>query len=124
MDEYAPTLWRLILGPLFVIPGVDKLMGMLTGGHMVVDMVWGIAALVWILLLVEIIFGLMLFVGYKVRYAVWPLVGVMLGATLLAVVPTLGANPMAMVNLLFHLLAIVGLISLFLTGAGAVAVGE
>lgn len=122
MDKYAPSLWRLILGPLFVIPGVDKLMGMLTGGHMVVKMLWGVAAFAWILLSVEIIFGLMVFIGYKVRIAVWPLVGVILGAVLLAVVPTFGTNPLAMINLLFHLLAIVGLVSLSLTGPGAIAV--
>jgi len=119
---FGASLLRLVLGLLFIVPGVSKLMGMLGGGHMVVDMLWGQAWLAWVLLLVEILFGLAVLLGWQLKWTVWPLVVIMLGALVVAVVPMGG--PMMMVNALFHLLAVAGLVSLFLTGPGAWAVGH
>lgn len=117
--NFGPVMLRIILGLLFVIPGVSKLMGMLSGGHGVVDMLWGSAALAWLLLLVEIVAGAALLLGWKVEWMSLPLIVVMIGAIFIAVIPNMNGSP---VNLLFHLLAIASLGSLTVTGPGAYAV--
>ena len=58
-------------------------------------------------------------VGWKVKYTVWPLVIVLAVATALVIIPS--GNP---VNILFHLLGIAGLILVYLSGPGAMAVSK
>ena len=123
-NDYGPTALRLALGLLFILPGISKLMGMLSGGHPVVGMLWGSAALAWLLLLVEIVFGLSVLLGFKLEWTVWPLVVVMIGAIFIGVLPGRAENPMWVINLMFHLTAIAGLFSLSQSGPGAIAVGE
>ncbi len=118
---YAPSVLRLGLGLLFVIPGLDKLFGMLGGGHMLAGMIG--AGLTWIVLLAEIVFGAALLAGWKTKYTVWPLIVIMVVATVMMVIPNL-SQPMGMINLLFHILAITGLVSVYFSGPGAVAVKE
>lgn len=119
-EEYGPLLLRLGLGALLLLPGLDKLMGMLSEGHMIAEMLGVPGA--WALLLVEIVFGLAVLVGWKVKYTTLPLIGVMIGATVMTVIPALGEEPMAMIDLLFHLSAITGLAGLSLLGPGAYSV--
>ena len=122
---FGASVLRLVLGPLFVIPGVSKLMnpgmiiGMLGSLGFPAPVFWG-----WLLLLSEIIFGASVFLGFKVKYAVWPLVVVLLVATVTVYLPKLATDPTAIVNVLFHLLGIASLVSVFLTGAGAWAVDK
>ncbi|MEM3113288.1 MAG: DoxX family protein [Candidatus Pacearchaeota archaeon] len=120
--KFGPTLIRVFLGLLMLIPGISKLMntempiGMLTN--------LGFPApifLAWVLLLSEIIFGVSVIIGWKVKYTIWPLVIVLTVATIFVVIPNMNGNP---VNLLFHLSAIAGLISLFLTGPGALSLDK
>ena len=60
--------------------------------------------------------------GYKTKYTVWPLVAVLLVATLTVVIPSVVQSPSAnAVNLLFHLVGIGALVSGFMTGPGAIA---
>ena len=119
------AILRVVAGLLFLLPGIMKLMdpagitGMLTG--------LGFPApsfLAWILLLSEIIFGASLIVGWKTKYTTWPLVIVLLVATLTVALPGALENPMGWVNVLFHLVGIGALISIFLDGPGAWAVSK
>ncbi|OIO80690.1 hypothetical protein AUJ84_02850 [Candidatus Pacearchaeota archaeon CG1_02_32_132] len=119
------AILRVVAGLLFLLPGIMKLMdpagitGMLTG--------LGFPApsfLAWILLLSEIIFGASLIVGWKTKYTTWPLVIVLLVATLTIALPGALENPMGWVNVLFHLVGIGALISIFLDGPGAWAVSK
>lgn len=119
-ELYGPLLLRIALGLLFLIPGLMKLQSLVTTGtHMLVGMIG--LVLVWILALVEVIAGASLLVGWMTRIMVWPLVAVMLGAIFMAVIPGRADNPMWIIDLLFHLVAIAGLVSLYLTGPGAYA---
>ena len=122
---YGLAILRIVAGLLFLLPGIMKLMdpagitGMLTG--------LGFPApsfLAWILLLSEIIFGASLIVGWKTKYTTWPLVIVLLVATLTIALPGALENPMGWVNVLFHLVGIGALISIFLDGPGAWAVSK
>jgi putative oxidoreductase len=117
---YAPTVLRVFLGLLFFIPGIGKLLnpsgiiGMLDGMGFPLAALFG-----WIVILVEVLGGLALILGYKTKYTIWPLAIVMVVAIFATVLPAFGANPMAYINLLFHLLAIGGLVSLYMSGPGA-----
>jgi len=122
---YGLAILRIVAGLLFLLPGIMKLMdpagitGMLIG--------LGFPApsfLAWILLLSEIIFGASLIVGWKTKYTTWPLVIVLLVATLTVALPGALENPMGWVNVLFHLVGIGVLISIFLDGPGAWAVSK
>ncbi|MEK6951024.1 MAG: DoxX family protein [Nanoarchaeota archaeon] len=124
-SKYGPTILRVVLGLLFILPGLNKLAnpGMIIG--MLGQLGFPAAGLFgWILLLSEILFGAAVLVGWKLRYTVWPLVVVLAVATLLVGLPALAKDPMAMINISFHLLGIAALISLYLTGAGAMAVKQ
>jgi len=122
---YGLAILRIITGFLFLLPGIMKLMnpagitGMLTG--------LGFPApsfLAWVLLLSEIIFGALLIVGWKTIYTIWPLVIVLLVAILTVALPAALENPMGWINVLFHLVSIGALVSIFLDGPGAWAVSK
>lgn len=114
--SYGPTLIRITLAVLFLYTGITKLMnpsgisGMLTNLGFPAPIILG-----WIVLLSEIIFGLALLVGWKVKYAVWPLIIILLVAVFKVVLPNTNGN---YVNLLFHILGVAALSSLYLTGPG------
>lgn len=114
---WGPTILRISLGLLFIVPGIMKLMnpampaGMLEGMGFPAPIIFA-----WILLLSELIFGLALVVGFKVRYAVWPLAVILLVATIMVHIPS--TDPMKWINVLFHVVGIAGLVSLFNSGAG------
>jgi len=78
----------------------------------------------WVLLLSEIIFGASLIVGWKTRYTVWPLVIVLSLATITVALPGVLENPMGWINVLFHLVGIGALISIFLDGPGTWAINK
>ena len=118
--DFGPTILRVFLGLLFLMPGFDKLMGLLGEGHMLIDMLG--LPLTWVLAIVEIVFGIFLILGFKVEIASMALAIVMVGAIVLVVIPSFAEDPMAVVNLLFHLLAIAGLINVALSGPGKLAI--
>ncbi len=121
--NYGIALVRVVLGLLFLVPGIMKL----TNPQMIIGMLEGIgfpvAALFgWLVIIFEILCGIALIVGWKTKWAVWPVIVIMIVATIIVAPGQLAAgNPS---GLLFHLLAIAGLVMIFLTGAGAVAVSK
>lgn len=123
----AQTLLRVLLGLLFVVPGLGKLMnpamiiGMLGQLGFPGPAFWG-----WLLLLSEIIFGAALILGYKVKWTAWPLVIVLVVATLIVHLPQLGDPnaPMALIDVLFRLVGIAGLIVVSAAGPGAYAISK
>jgi len=120
---WGPTVLRLALGLLFIVPGIMKLMnpampaGMLEGMGFPAPVVFA-----WVLLLSELIFGAALIVGYKVKYAVWPLMLILVVATIIVHVPS--TDPMKWINVLFHVVGIAGLLSLFNSGPGMWALSD
>ncbi|MBS3093057.1 DoxX family protein [Candidatus Pacearchaeota archaeon] len=118
--NYGPTILRLSLATLFLYTGINKLMspsgitGILQGLGFPAA-----TALGWIVLLSEVIFGLALLTGWKVKYAVWPLIIILTMAILFVAMPSGD-----WINVLFHIVGIAALISLFLTGPGKLAVDK
>ena len=110
------TLIRVTIGLLFFIMGIGKIqdtsgiIGMLTGLGFPAPAFFG-----WVLLLSEIIFGALVFVGYKVKWTAWPL-AIVLGVAWLTV--TLPNNGISSPLSFFHLIGISGLITIALTGPG------
>ncbi len=122
---YGPTVLRVFTGVLFVVPGLMKLMNpsMIIG--MLGQMGWPLATVFgWIVILSEVLCGLAVIAGFKLKYTVWPLVVIMLVATFGVYVPMLGADPTAIGSVLFHLLALAALVNLYLTGPGALGVDK
>ncbi|MEK6873626.1 MAG: DoxX family protein [Nanoarchaeota archaeon] len=119
---YGPTLLRVFLGLLMLVPGISKLMnpggpiGMLTNLGFPIPSI-----MAWVLIISEIVFGLTLILGYKVKYTVWPLVIILAVATIFVVIPNTSGS---YVNLIFHLQAIAGLITIYLIGPGALAIDK
>ncbi len=123
---YAPTILRIGLGLLFIIPGLAKLanpqmiIGMLTGMGIPAPALAG-----WLVLLSEIIFGAALLAGWRLKKVVWPLVLILVVALFMVHIPNwIAAAPMAMPMALFHVLGIAALVSLYFSGPGAKAVKQ
>lgn len=116
----GPALLRIALGLLFLIPGLSKLMnpsmvsGMLSGLGFPIAVVF-----TWILILIEIIFGVMLLIGIKTEIAVWPLFIVLLIALLLVGIPSFNMTDVqSIMNILWHLVGLAGLLTISSTGSG------
>lgn len=123
-SNYAPTVLRLVLGILFIVPGFQKLMnpsgiiGMLGNLGIPSPALFG-----WILLLSEILFGAFILIGLMLNFAVWPLITIMGVALLKVHIPNwLAAEPMALISVMLHFLAISALLSIYFSGHGALAV--
>ena len=118
--DLGQLLLRVTLGLLFIIPGFSKLMkpsmiaGMLGGMGFPIPAFFG-----WLVLLSEIIFGIAIVVGYKTQWTTWPLVIILAVATLLVGLPAMDmTNPMTIINVLWHVVGIAGLLSITWTGPG------
>lgn len=121
---YAQTILRVLLGLLFLVPGLGKIMNPAMIISMLSDLGFpGPAFFGWVLILSEIIFGAALVVGYKVKWTVWPLVIILAVATITVHLPTLG-TPMGHINVLFHLVGIAGLLVISASGPGACALSK
>lgn len=121
-QNYSPLILRVILGLMFVVAGANKLLNpqgiisMLSGVGFFLPTFWG-----WLVILSEVLFGLAVLAGWKLRYTVWPLVIIMTVVIILISIPSITKNPS---GFFFHLLAIGALVSLFLTGAGTWSLGK
>jgi len=119
---WGHTLLRVTVGLLFLIMGFRKLqdpsgiIGMLGGLGFPGPAFFG-----WVLLLSEILFGALIFIGYKVRYTSWPIAAILGIAWLLVVVPTSGIGSP---NSFFHLIGIAGMVTIALSGPGKYAVSK
>ena len=114
--DLGPLVLRVVTGLLFFIPGRMKLLN----PSMIIGFLGSLgfpaaAFFGWLVLLSELLFGGLVILGWKLRYTVWPLVIILGVATLTVVLPAMSGGP---ANLLFHLLGIAALISLFFSGAG------
>ena len=125
-SKHGLATLRIALGLLFLIPGISKLMGpegitgMLTGLGFPAP-----AFFAWILIISEIAFGLSLIVGWKTRFAVWPLFIVLTVATLLVAIPGIDiTNPGSAMGTLWHLLGLAGLLTIYLSGPGSLSVNK
>lgn len=122
---YGGLILRVVVGLLFLVPGIFKLTAPAGAQSMLEGMgIPAAAVMVWLLILAEVLGGLALILGVGTKYAVWPLVIVLVVATVTAVVPSFATDPMAMVNLLWHVTGIAALISLYLTGPGALSLAK
>ena len=73
----------------------------------------------WILIIVEVLGGAALILGKKLDKAIWALFIVLLVATLLVHLPAFDmANQGTVMNVLWHLVGLGGLLSLHSTGPG------
>lgn len=122
---YGLAVIRITIGFLLLIPGLMKLMdptgitGMLSGLGFPAP-----SLMAWMLLLSEIIFGALIILGYKTKYAVWPLLIILTVALITVAFPGALENPMGWVNVLFHVVSIGALIGIFLDGPGNWAINK
>lgn len=120
--DVGPFVLRLFLGLLFFVAGVMKLfnaegiIGMLGGLGFPAAAFFG-----WVVILSEVLCGAFLLLGWQLRYAVWPPVVILVVAILTVHLPAMTSGPMGVPNLLLHLVALAGLVSLFYTGPGRFA---
>ncbi len=123
-EEYGPFVLRLIIGLLFLVVGISKLMNPNGIIEMLGNLGFPAAGFFgWLVIVCEIVFGLAVLLGLWTKWTVWPLVIILLVALIVVYVPALNfADPSTTINLFWHLLGIASLISVFLTGAGALAV--
>lgn len=121
--NYGTTFLRTMLGLLFIVPGIMKLMNISIPTAML-DAIGFPAAgiLAWILAISELVFGIAVLAGFKVKYAVWPLILVLVVATITVHIPS--TDPMKWIDVLFHLVAIAGLVLLTKCGPGRWALGD
>ncbi len=119
-------LLRLTLGILFSGAGLMKIMD----PSVIIGMLGQIgfptpAFFGWLLMLSEILFGIAVLIGFRVKYTVWPLIIVLVVAALTVYLPTLlsefGKN---FGNFMFHLIGITALITIGLSGPGDFAVSK
>jgi putative oxidoreductase len=121
--DLSPLLLRVALGLVFILPGLSKF----TNPDMIIGMLAGLgfpaaSLLGWILLLSEIGFGSAVLAGYKTKYTIWPLVVILVVALFKVTLPELGTSPMAMITVLWHVLGIATLVSIYYTGPGSHAI--
>lgn len=111
MKDYAPFVLRIGLGGLFVIAGLMKLMN----PPMVVGMLEqfgfpGAAFWAWLLILVELLCGAAVLVGFHLKYSTVPLAIVMV----VAIAVNLNQVSIVLNNAVF----LIALVSLWLSGPG------
>lgn len=114
------ALLRVTLGLLFLVPGLSKLMDPAGITGMLDGLGFPAAALfAWIVIIIEVLGGAALILGKKMKHAVWALFIVLLVATLLVHLPAFDmANQGTVMDILWRLVGLGGLLSLHSTGPG------
>jgi len=115
---------RIFTAILFLVPGVYKLfspgdfMGFLSAlPEAVIPFVF------YAVTAFEVIAGLCLLVGYKVRLVALPLAAILLGALVMVVLPE-PTNTIYLINILFHVLGMAICVSFVWLGPGKWALGK
>ncbi|MBS3168708.1 DoxX family protein [Candidatus Woesearchaeota archaeon] len=117
------TLLRITIGLFFIITGLMKLIDPAGIINLLSDLGFPISFFLgWLVLLSEIIFGFLVLIGWRPEISVWPLVIILLVALITVHIPSIFQTPMNIINVMFHILAIIVFISLSLTGPGKLAV--
>ncbi|MDP2628445.1 MAG: DoxX family protein [Nanoarchaeota archaeon] len=120
---WAYTAVRVLIGLMFVIAGYNKLMNpsgveaMLSGMSF---FAWAPGFWAWVLLLSELIFGLALVVGYKVKYSAWPLVVIMV----VAWIRIISSGNVLSSTAFLHLITAVILVMIAYMGTGKLAISK
>ena len=114
------ALLRVTLGLLFLVPGISKLMNPAGITGMLETIGFPAAALfAWIVIIIEVLGGAALILGKKTKEAVWALFIVLLVALLLVHLPAFDmANQATVMDVLWRLVGVGGLLSLQATGPG------
>ena len=118
MKEYAPLALRIGIGGLFITTGLTKLMGpagvvgMLSKIGFPAPTFWA-----WLLIFVELLFGVAVLTGFKLKYATVPLAIVLIVAIIVMA-------PSQLMSTLKDVALLSGLISLWLSGAGKVSLSR
>lgn len=102
---YYKLINRVLLGLLMLVPGLFKLFAFKPSGVSAMLEGFGFPAAMffaWVLIILEIASGLMILANYKMNYAVWPPVVILIVA---AVVTLMNAAQPDIVGLLLHLTA-------------------
>lgn len=121
LQTYLPTIGRIFLAVIFIIAGLGKIPAIEGNvGYMEAFGVPGI--LIWPTIIVEVIGGLLLVVGYKTRWAAAALAAFTLIAGL--IFHTNFADQMEMTAFLKNLAITGGLLYVIAYGAGALALDE
>ena len=116
--RYGSSVLRLGLGVIFISSGIMKLLnptgiaGMLNTIGFPVAIFWA-----WLLLLSELVFGLAVLIGYKVKYTTIPLMIILVVAILTVQLKNPG-------QLLKDFTLLTSLIALMMIGPGALAVSK
>jgi len=117
MKEYGPFALRIGLGGLFLVAGIMKLMdpSKITGmlGNLGFP---GAGFWAWLLILVEIVGGAAVLVGFKLKWVIVPLALVLFVAIVI--------SPGGMMGSLKDTALLSGLVSLWLSGPGNWALGK
>jgi len=116
------TLIRVVVGIMFVLTGLAKLMN----PDIPINLLSGIGFFsmapvfwAWVLLLSELVFGVLVFVGYKVKYTAWPLALVLVVAALTVGLPSQWNQSS---GFFLHLTGAAACITIALTGPGKYAI--
>ena len=118
LQTYLPTLGRIFLAIIFILAGLGKIPAIEGNvGYMQAYGVPGI--LIWPTILVELVGGLMLLVGFRARWAAAALAGFSLIAAL--IFHTDFADQMQMTSFLKNVAIAGGLFYVIAYGAGALA---
>jgi uncharacterized membrane protein YphA (DoxX/SURF4 family) len=122
--SYGPTVLRFGIGLLFFISGImmilnpDVILLFLRNIGFSQPYFFG-----WIIMLSEVIFGFALIIGFLVRWCVWPLFLILFFAGIFIAVPA-AKNILGIFNLLLYIAVLFGLLSLFISGAGKMALNK
>jgi len=117
MKEYGPFALRIGVGGIFVVSGILKLMmpqgvvAMLSHIGFPVATFWA-----WLLIVVELVCGAAVVVGFKLKYVTVPLAIVLLVAIV--------AHPGGLSGALKDAVILSGLVSLWLSGPGALGLSK
>lgn len=119
-NKIGNVILRIVLAVLFLVPGIGKLMN----PQMIQGLLENIGfpqpfIFAWILLLSEIIFGLAILFGFKIKYTVWPLIIILVVASITVVIPAFDMTKQdTVMNLLWHIVGIGALLNLYFSDLG------
>lgn len=116
-SEITHVMLRILLGALMISSGIMKAMDLTKPLGLLTKIGFPFPSFfVWVLFLSEIIFGLCLVFGFKVKYTVWPLILILVIAVVTVIIPggSIGST-------IFHLIAIMGMLHMFTSGPGRLA---
>jgi len=121
MINYNPVIFRVIVGLMFLVMGISKV----TNIAMITGMLQGLGVPVapitaWLVAIVEVVGGAMLLLGWKMEYAIWPLIVILIVATVTVIVPQ-ALQSGSPVGIFWIILGIGALVSLHISGPGRFA---